>query len=79
VSGVGRKTAERISLELSEKVEDLALMAHGAEAVSPAIQEAVSALVGLGYSFSAADEAIRKVLPGNAELSTEELVRKVLE
>jgi Holliday junction DNA helicase RuvA len=79
VSGVGRKTAERISLELSEKVEDLALTPDGTSAGSPAAQGAVSALVGLGYSFAAADEGVRKVLRKDPDLSTEELVRKVLE
>ena len=79
VSGVGKKTAERISLELSEKVEDLAITADGAPAPSPVTQSAVSALVGLGYSFTAADEAVRQVLSEDTELSTEEVIRKVLE
>ena len=80
VSGIGKKKAERIVLELSEKVEDLAMAAGTGVGVggSQTLGEAVTALVSLGYSFSAADAAIREAFKGDEELSTEELIRKAL-
>jgi len=78
VSGIGKKKAERIALELSEKVQDLALALGEVSAPPPGAGGAVSALVALGYSFSDADAAVRKVLKGGGDLSTEELIREAL-
>lgn len=78
VSGVGKKTAEKIFLELSDKVQDLAVAPEETEEAGPA-REAVSALVNLGYSFSDADAAVRRVLDdGDAPASSEELIRRAL-
>jgi Holliday junction DNA helicase RuvA len=64
VPGVGKKTAERIVLELKDKVE-----AEGLEAASrPAgvddklVSDAVSALVNLGYRAKESKDAVDKVL-----------------
>jgi Holliday junction DNA helicase RuvA len=78
VSGVGKKTAERIALELADRVRDLALVREGSGRPSPALEGAVSALIALGYEFSAADAAVRKVLAEEGGLSTEALIRRVL-
>ena len=81
VSGVGKKKAERIVLELSEKVQDLALGpegASGAPGVPGGAQGAVSALVALGFSFLDADAAVRRALKKDGDLSTEELIREAL-
>jgi Holliday junction DNA helicase RuvA len=79
VSGVGKKRAERIALDLSEKVQDLALVSEGEEkAMPPEVGEAVSALTALGFSFTAADELVRSVSREENDLSTEELIRKAL-
>ena len=78
VSGVGKKKAERISLELADKVKDLALVPEGVPGHSPASEGAVSALMALGYSFGDADAAVRSVLADDGELDTEELIRKAL-
>ena len=81
VSGVGRKTAERLVLELSDKVADLAVggleVATGVAA--PVAQEAVAALVALGYAFADADDAVRRVLENGGADSAEELIRKALQ
>jgi holliday junction DNA helicase RuvA len=61
VPGVGRKTAERIALELADKLEGLALAA-GPSVGGAAAQEAVGALVALGYSSSEATAAVRKCI-----------------
>jgi len=77
VSGVGRKTAERLVLELSERVQDLAAAA-GAPGAPTGAEEAVAALMALGYTFTDADRAVRTVLESEEGLSTEELIRKAL-
>lgn len=83
VSGVGKKTAERIILELADKVVDLAVgdalgdAADGAAGVRGS-QAAVQALVALGYSFNDADDAVRSVLAEGEVASTDELIRKAL-
>lgn len=78
VSGVGKKTAERLALELAEKVRDLALLPEGEASPSSAVKEAVSALVALGFSFTAADTAVRGAMKGNGDLTAEEIIRKAL-
>ncbi len=82
VSGVGKKTAELIVLELADKVEDLALGAAGSDGADagtgPGAQEAVAALVALGYSFVDADAAVRGALTQGKPESTDELVRRAL-
>lgn len=80
VSGVGRKKAEKIALELADKVADLAVSGSAVELGSggKGAQEAVQALVALGYSFSDADRAVRRVLQADASISSDELIRRVL-
>ena len=82
VSGVGKKTAERIVLELADKVEDLAAAAAGSDGASggtgPGTQEAVVALVALGYSFVDADAAVRHAMADGEAGGTDELVRRAL-
>ena len=80
VSGVGQKTAERIVIDLADKVQDLAVAPAGGDGDgAKPIREAVSALVSLGYSFSDADDAVRGVVEdGEEPESSEELIRKAL-
>ncbi|HIF37993.1 MAG TPA: Holliday junction branch migration protein RuvA [Gemmatimonadetes bacterium] len=79
VSGVGKKKAERIVLELADKVEDLA---DGSDLTSGSLesssQEAVAALVALGYSFVDADAAVRSILDGEKIRNTDDLIRLAL-
>ena len=78
VSGLGKKTAERVILELADKVRDIAVAEtlDGPEARRAA--EAVAALTSLGYSFAEADAAVREVAGTTGAESTEELVRLIL-
>ena len=78
MSGVGKKTAERIVLELSDKVNDLAVADDSLGPRASEASEAVSALVALGYTFTDADTAVRDVLRERDIDGTEELVRLVL-
>jgi Holliday junction DNA helicase RuvA len=86
IPGVGRKTAERLVVELRDKLE-LAVTAQSAPASterrgvlpkSERFEDAVAALVQLGYSASQAQETIRKVADQSSELDLEGLVRQSL-
>ena len=78
VSGIGKKKAEKIALDLADKVADLAIVTPVVDGVTGGAQDAVRALVNLGYSFSVADTAVRAVLEDGVPDSTEELVRRAL-
>ena len=78
VSGIGKKKAEKIALDLADKVADLAIVTPVVDGVTGGAQDAVQALVKLGYSFSVADTAVRAVLEDGIPDSTEELVRRAL-
>jgi Holliday junction DNA helicase RuvA len=68
IKGIGAKTAERLLVELKEKAVKLAGMtgtspsADGRRTV--VIEEAVQALLTLGYSRAEAEKAVRTVTPG---------------
>ena len=79
VSGIGKKKAEKIALDLADKVADLAIVTPVMDGVTGGARGAVQALVNLGYSFSVADTAVRSVLEEDGVPdSTEELVRRAL-
>ena len=80
ISGIGKKKAEKIALDLADKVADLAVLPTSAGEVgtSSGAEEAVQALIALGYSFVDADKAVREVLQEGAPDSTDELIRRVL-
>lgn len=80
VSGIGRKTAERLALELGEKVEDFTEAPPSAAAPPAGAEAALKALERLGYGTPEADRAIRQALAGNGtETETETLVRRALQ
>ena len=75
---VGKKLAETIALELSDKVDDLVGVVPEREGDQSATQQAVQALISLGYSFGDADRAVRAVLETGAPANLEELIRQAL-
>lgn len=78
VSGIGKKTAERLALELGEKVEDFT--EAPAAGVPAGAEAAIKALERLGYAVPEADRAIRQALAGNGtDTETEVLVRRALQ
>ena len=85
IPGVGRKTAERMVVELRDKLDVLAAGSGAgstpATGVLPRAErydDAVAALVHLGYSAAQAQEAVRRVAEGGETLSLEDLVRRAL-
>lgn len=75
---VGKKLADTIVLELSDKVDDLIGIVPTITGDESAAQQAVQALISLGYSFGDADRAVRAVLEAGAPDSAEELIRRAL-
>ncbi len=82
IPGVGRKTAERLALELKDKLLELNLQPETATAKNTPgnglKDDAVSALVNLGYKKAQAEQALRKVCRDEAKPSLEELIRDSL-
>lgn len=78
VPGVGKKTAERISLELKEKLRDLGGSEASGAAAIPS-EQAVQALVNLGYSSADAERAVRAVLSETGEDEPATLIRSALQ
>lgn len=77
--GVGKKTAERLVLELKDKVgESVKEAGYTAPAVSTHAQEAISALVTLGYKQSKAEEMVQFELKKDDSLSVEDILRFAL-
>lgn len=80
--GVGRKTAERLVMELKDRIEKLPVVQRTVSnvprriTVPRVIEEAESALVGLGYRPAEASRAVNGVFVEG--LSTEEVVRQAL-
>jgi holliday junction DNA helicase RuvA len=78
IPGVGKKLAERLSLELRERVGDLVIVNPGAPHSSIA-QESVQALQTLGFSIREAREAVAAATKASPNLSTiEELIQYAL-
>jgi Holliday junction DNA helicase RuvA len=77
VSGIGRKKAERLVLELQDRFSDIAIERAAVRATGS--EEAVQALMGLGYGVAAADDAVRAVLAAGAPVETPQLIRKALQ
>ena len=77
VPGIGRKTAERLILELKNKVGDIKV--GGISASPPSIQkEAVAALTTLGYNLSTSEKTVSKILASDKACSLEELIKNSL-
>ncbi len=82
ISGVGKKLAERIVVELKDKVGVLLTSREPVAAASaepPHFNDAVLALVSLGVTKASAQKAVRHVVSeAGAELPLEELIRHAL-
>lgn len=77
VPGIGRKTAERLVLELRTKVESI--FAGEFTKTQPSTKsEAISALTTLGYNVKTAEKIIRELLSENSDFALEDLIKKAL-
>lgn len=75
IPGVGRKTAERIILELKDKLQDFA----EAQAKSGVEVDVLSALENLGYNRALAEAAMRRAIDGDRDLVFDALFKRALQ
>ncbi len=78
VKGLGLKTAQKIIVELTGKLTALGADAAEAAATGGNADEAVEALVMLGFAKGAAEKVVHAVVRENPSVSVEELVRMSL-
>ncbi len=80
VPRVERKKAEQIILDLADKLADLQSRAGaaGARAESAVADDAIRALVSLGYNTSDAERAVRATVEAEEGLSATEVIRRAL-
>jgi Holliday junction DNA helicase RuvA len=85
IKGIGRKTAERMVVELKDKIHAVGLSStaggngSGDVKAGTVIEEAVLALVALGFTESAARQSVAKAAKnGASESSVQELIKRAL-
>lgn len=87
IPGVGRKTAERMVVELRDKIGELSVGAAAGAASTAGAQpvtessfdDALSALVNLGYQRNAAEKALQEAAKDGTELTVQKLLRGALQ
>ena len=82
IPGIGKKTAARMILELKDKVKHLVTASASAGLPQQAdvdVDDAVSALMNLGYKRNLAEDAVQAVLRTHPGLSVENLIRQGLQ
>jgi len=79
IKGIGKKTAERIVLELRDKLAKQPLETNILPMKNNTLhQDALNALTALGINRLAAEQALKKVLVSEPNLPVEELIKKTL-
>ena len=82
IPGIGKKTAERVVLELKDKLDDLAIApleeAKGGVRLGQAGEDVLSALMNLGYPRPIAQRAVEKAMEGGASEGFEQLFRAAM-
>ena len=80
VKGIGRKTAERLVLELKDKVSKISSASGGNVRFGNTFdQDALNALIALGISRPVAEQAIKKIIMNEPSInSLEILIKKAL-
>ena len=68
IPGVGKKLAERLVVELKDKLEDFAVAPTPSSVQGAAVDDVLSALTNLGYQRPAAEKAIEQAVAKDAEL-----------
>lgn len=87
IPGVGKKTAERLVIELRDKlneissasVEERAAASNAPASVDAVYDDALSALINLGYQRNAAEKALKQAVQDGTEMSVQKLLRKSLQ
>jgi Holliday junction DNA helicase RuvA len=79
VKGIGLKTAQRVIIELKDKIKTL----QGTDEIpvfksNTIKEETLSALEVLGYSRKASEKVVDKLIQGNPDSTVEELIKSAL-
>lgn len=82
-SGIGAKTAQRVCLELKDKIKNESFVSENTDAFTESVSytsgdnksEAISALVALGYTAQEAQKAVKSAKPDD---SVEEIIKQAL-
>ncbi len=79
IPGIGRKTAERLMIELRDKVDSVS---ETGETTMPGVStvrtDAIAALVNLGYNQKIAERSIRSITDKSPNISIEDLIKEAL-
>ncbi|GDX53458.1 Holliday junction ATP-dependent DNA helicase RuvA [Bacteroidota bacterium] len=78
IKGIGPKTAKRIILELKDKVAKVVTKADGFSPHNKVNDEALSALIMLGFSRAPAEHAVQRVVASNPSMTVEDIIKQVL-
>jgi Holliday junction DNA helicase RuvA len=71
IPGVGKKLAERLVVELKDKLDDFAVAPSPTAVRGPAVDDVLSALVNLGYQRPAAEKAIENAIAKDKALAAD--------
>lgn len=75
--GIGKKTAERLILELKDKIDtESAITVQGIESFGDEISQVIEALTSLGYNYNVAAQAVAKLK--NQEASIDTMIKEAL-
>lgn len=80
VPGIGKKTAERIIVELREKLKSIDSSTHeiASNSTSGVLEEAIQALVALGFKAKESEQAAIKAINTNQDSDSSTIIRKAL-
>ncbi|HSB93553.1 MAG TPA: Holliday junction branch migration protein RuvA [Flavitalea sp.] len=81
IKGIGKKSAERIILELKDKLGKISVGASQNNSVfksNTLEQDALNALISLGISRSAAEQAVQRVITAEPASRVEDIIKKAL-
>lgn len=79
IPGIGRKTAERMMIELRDKVDIVSIDSENVSTTSSSVRnDAIAALVNLGYNQKVSERIIRAILDLKPNSTIEDLIREAL-
>jgi Holliday junction DNA helicase RuvA len=79
IKGIGKKTAERIILELRDKVGKIQVGSNISPLINNSLeQDALNALIALGIARNIGEIVVRKVLAAEPGLKVEDIIKKAL-
>jgi len=79
IKGIGKKTAERIILELRDKVGKIQATSNISPLINNSLeQDALNALIALGIARNTGEQVVKKVLAAEPGLKVEDIIKKAL-